>query len=86
MFRHVFIPTEGNNMIPPVAVPREWYGREVEVFVVPVRLAKETSKESREDRLMKLCGAWVSEKSAEDIISNIYESRTSEKTRVLEKV
>jgi hypothetical protein len=86
MFRHVFIPTENNNIVPSVTIPREWYGYEVEVIVFPVKPAKETNKENRENRLMKLCGAWISEKSAEDIISDIYNSRTSGKTRILEKI
>jgi len=84
MFRHVFIPTENNNMIPTVTIPQEWYGQEVEVIVFPVKPAKETIEESRESRLMKLCGAWISKKSAEDIVSDIYESRTYGKTRILE--
>jgi len=85
MYRKIFIPSEVNSNIPFV-IPREWYGREVEVVFFPAGLARETNKESREDRLMKLCGAWMSEKSAEDIISDIYESRTSGETRILEKV
>jgi len=41
MFRHVFIPTESNNIIPSVTIPQEWYGREVEVIVFPIKPAKE---------------------------------------------
>jgi hypothetical protein len=33
MYRQVFIPTEQNNVI---TMPREWYGKEVEVIVFPV--------------------------------------------------
>ena len=85
MFKHVFIPTEDNNSIPKVTIPREWYGQEVEVIIFPVKLAKAANKANKEDMLMKLCGAWISEKSAENIISDIYSNRTSEKTRILEK-
>jgi len=33
---------------------------------------------------MKYFGAWKTDKSAEEIIADIYNSRTSEKTRILE--
>ena len=84
MFRQVFIPTENNSRIPLVNIPREWYGQEIEILVFPVKYEKQRI-ETKEDRLLKLCGAWKSEKSAEEIIATIYNSRTSEKTRVLEK-
>jgi len=86
MFRQVFIPTESNSVLPPVNIPREWYGQEVEVIVFPIKYEKTTTIESKEDRLLKLCGAWQSEKSAEDIIDTIYSSRTSGETRILEKL
>ena len=86
MYRHIFIPTEDNHIIPAVTIPREWYGQEVEVIVFPVNLFKEKNKESKESRLIKLCGVWKSEKSAEEIIANIYTSRTSGKTRILETI
>ena len=86
MFRQVFIPTESNSVLPPVNIPREWYGQEVEVIVFPIKYEKTTTIENKEDRLLKLCGAWQSEKSAEEIIANIYDSRTSGKTRILEKL
>ena len=86
MFRQVFIPTESNNVLPPVNIPREWYGQEVEMIVFPIKYERKANTESKEDRLLKLCGAWQSEKSAEDIIDIIYSSRTSGETRVLEKL
>lgn len=33
MYRQIFIPNERNSH---VAIPREWYGQEVEVIVSPV--------------------------------------------------
>ena len=33
MYRQIFIPSERNSH---VAIPREWYGQEVEVIVSPV--------------------------------------------------
>jgi len=86
MFRQVFTPTADNNVLPPVDIPREWYGQEVEVIVFPIKYEKKTTIENKEARLLKLCGAWQSEKSAEDIIETIYSSRTSGETRILEEL
>ena len=86
MFRQVFTPTEDNNSIPSVSIPREWYGQEIEILVFPVKHEEKTIIENKEDRLLKLCGAWKSEKSAEEIIANIHNSRTSRKTRIVEKL
>ena len=85
MFRQVFIPTADNSVLPSVDIPREWYGQEVEIIVFPIKCERKTHTESKEDRLLKLCGAWKSEKSAEEIIATIYNSRTSGKTRILEE-
>ena len=35
MYRTVFTPTEANNMI-PFNIPREWYGRDIEVIMFPL--------------------------------------------------
>jgi len=35
MYRTVFTPTETDNRI-PFNIPREWYGRNIEVIVFPV--------------------------------------------------
>jgi len=86
MFRQIFIPTENNNRIPSVSIPNEWYGQEIEILVFPVKREEKNDIETKEARLLKLCGAWKSEKSAEEIIANIYDSRTSGKTRILEKL
>jgi|GEM_PF-2422493 len=86
MYRQVFVPTENNNRIPFVSIPREWYGQRVEILIFPVKDEEKKSVEVKENRLLKLFGAWKSEKSAEEIIANIYSSRTSGKTRVLEKL
>ena len=34
MYRTIFTPTETDNMI-PLDIPREWYGRDIEVIVFP---------------------------------------------------
>lgn len=84
MFRQVFTPTEKNSAIPSVTIPREWYGQEVEILIFPVKHEEKNNVESKENKLLKLCGAWRSKKSAEEIIADIYNSRSSGKTRVLE--
>jgi alpha/beta superfamily hydrolase len=38
MYRQVFIPTEQNSHI---AIPREWYGQEVEIIVFPIARERE---------------------------------------------
>jgi len=37
MYRTIFIPTETDNMI-PLNIPREWYGRNVELIAFPLDL------------------------------------------------
>ena len=69
MYRKIFIPSEVNSNIPFV-IPNEWYGREVEVVFSPAGLARETNKESGEDRLVELHSTWITEKSADNIFLN----------------
>jgi len=35
MYRTVFTPTESDNMI-PFNIPREWYGRDIELILFPI--------------------------------------------------
>jgi hypothetical protein len=35
MYRTIFTPTETNSMI-PLNIPREWYGRNIELILFPV--------------------------------------------------
>jgi hypothetical protein len=87
MYRQIFTPTENNSSIPPITIPREWYGKEVEMIVFPVTTETESKiKKKKEEKLMELYGAWKSEKPAEEIIEEICSSRTSGKTRFLEKL
>jgi len=86
MYRQVFIPSENNSAIPFFNIPQEWYGNEVEIIVFPVKNVEKTKIESQEEKLSKLCGAWVSEKSAEEIIADIYNSRSSGNTRIIEEL
>ena len=39
MYRTIFTPTETDNMI-PFSVPREWYGRNVEMIVFPLDMSQ----------------------------------------------
>jgi len=49
MYRTVFTPTETDNMI-PFSIPREWYGRNIELIVFPLDMSqmqlRETAKKS----------------------------------------
>jgi hypothetical protein len=51
MFRQVFIPTEP-QYIAPIPIPQEWYGREMELSVVPVTKNKAT--ETEDEKLAKM--------------------------------
>jgi hypothetical protein len=49
MFRQVFIPTEPQHIMPPIPILQEWYGREMELCVVPVTdKVVDTTKEVEE--------------------------------------
>ncbi|MDR3339453.1 MAG: hypothetical protein LBT25_05055 [Candidatus Symbiothrix sp.] len=85
MYRKVLTPTEHNNVI-SVTIPREWYGQEVEIIAFPVIAHTEKEKRISNDDFMKLCGAWKSDKSAEEIVADIRNSRISGKTRILEEL
>ena len=43
MYRTVFTPTETDNII-PVSIPREWYGRNIEVIVFPLDTLPQTTQ------------------------------------------
>ena len=43
MYRTVFTPTEADNMI-PISIPREWYGRNIEVIVFPLDITHQPTK------------------------------------------
>ena len=80
MYRQIFTPTEHNSII-PISIPREWLGKKVEIIAFPVEYI---SEESKKNNITKYFGAWKTDKSAEEIIADIRDSRTSGKTRILE--
>ena len=45
MYRTVFTPTETDNMI-PFSIPREWYGRNIELIVFPLDMSQMQSRET----------------------------------------
>ena len=47
MYRTVFKPTEKENMI-PFNIPREWYGRNIEVIVFPIDTPQTPVQETTE--------------------------------------
>ena len=85
MYRQVLIPTEHYHII-PVTMPREWYGKKVEIIAFPMEFVSRKNKNSTKKDITKYFGAWKSDKSAEEIIADIQNSRTSGKTRILEEI
>jgi hypothetical protein len=83
MYRQVFTPTEADSELPPFTVPREWFGRQVEFIVFPVDFSVNGTQKKPKDDIMQYFGAWKSDKTAEEIIADIYDSRSSNRTRVL---
>ncbi|MDR0733378.1 MAG: hypothetical protein LBF08_04875 [Dysgonamonadaceae bacterium] len=73
MYRQIFKPTEHDHTI-PVTIPREWYGQTVEVIAFPIVASPETPPTSDDD-FYRLCGAWESEKSAEEMAAEIKSAR-----------
>ena len=45
MYRTIFTPTETDSMI-PFSVPREWYGRNIELIVFPLDLPQTVFRET----------------------------------------
>jgi len=76
MYRKIFIPTEHNNAVPFI-IPPEWYGKKVEFIAFPV--PSEEIKKARDEEFMKLCGAWESDKSAEEMADEIRAARKFKK-------
>jgi hypothetical protein len=73
MYRQIFKPTEYNHTI-PVEVPREWYGQTVEVIAFPIIVPSKTPSVVDED-FYKLCGAWESTQSAEEMAAEFKAAR-----------
>jgi len=74
MYRQILTPTEYNSII-SVTIPREWYGQMVEIIAFPVSAPIESPKKISDDDFMKLSGAWESEKSAEEMVTELREAR-----------
>ena len=85
MYRQILTPTESNNVI-PITIPREWYGKEVEIIAFPVKYVSKEKKKSEKKDIMKYFGSWKTDRSAEEIIAEIRNSRTSGKTRFIEEL
>jgi len=83
MYRTIFTPTEINSTI-PFTVPSEWYGKEIEFIVFPIEHRSIDNKKNEKTGIMKYFGVWKTDDSAEKIIEDICNSRTSGKTRILE--
>jgi hypothetical protein len=55
MFRQVFIPTEPQYIAPPIPIPQEWYGREIELRVefVTDKVVDATKEEEEQAKIAK---------------------------------
>jgi hypothetical protein len=73
MYRQIFKPTEYNNTI-SVTIPREWYGQSVEIIAFPVT-APSDAEPITDEEFYKLCGAWESDQSAEEMVAELKAAR-----------
>jgi hypothetical protein len=71
MYKRIFRPT-GNEPTIAIPIPREWQGKFVEVTATLMTPKKKTSEEV----LRKLCGAWESEQSADEMVAELKAART----------
>ena len=79
MYRQIFKPTEYDRAI-PVVIPREWQGQSIEIIAFPVSSLSETppaaaAAAADDDDFYKLCGAWESDQSAEEMAAELKASR-----------
>jgi hypothetical protein len=73
MYRQIFKPTEYDHTI-SVEAPREWYGQTIEVIAFPIIAPPKTPAVVDED-FYKLCGAWESPQSAEEMAAELKAAR-----------
>ena len=52
MYRTIFNPTETDSII-PFRIPREWYGRDVEVIVFPLDMPQTQSQKTEKGNARK---------------------------------
>jgi hypothetical protein len=71
MYRKVFTPTEFNHTI---SIPREWYGKTVEIIAFPVISTPEAEPISDEE-FFKLSGSWTSDQPAEEMVAELKAAR-----------
>jgi hypothetical protein len=71
MYRQIFTPNEKNCSI-TLSIPREWYGQQVEVIAFPVSTS---DKIETDDDFYRLCGAWESTQSAEEMVAELKAAR-----------
>ncbi|MDR1415965.1 MAG: hypothetical protein LBJ57_00935 [Prevotellaceae bacterium] len=69
MYRQIFKPTEHDHTT-LVRIPREWYGQTVEIIAFPITTPPTMPSVTDED-FYKLCGAWESSQSAEEMAAEL---------------
>jgi hypothetical protein len=73
MYRQIFKPTEYEHTV-SITIPREWYGQPVEIIAFPLIASPEVAPVT-DDEFHKLCGAWESDQTAEEMAAELKTAR-----------
>ena len=77
MLRKIVVPTADKYM---VRIPREYLNRPIEILIMLFDLEYEPEPAANDDaasRFWATFGSWQDDRAAEEIIADIYTSRTS---------
>jgi hypothetical protein len=74
MYKRIFRPTENEPTI-AIPIPREWQGKFVEIVAMPVTPSPK-EKSISDEEFFKLCGAWESDQSADEMVAELKAART----------
>ncbi|MDR0692846.1 MAG: hypothetical protein LBF69_07415, partial [Prevotellaceae bacterium] len=74
MYRQIFKPTTYNHTI-PITIPREWQGQSIEIIAFPVAAPYPEDAPVTDKEFYKLCGAWESDQSAEEMAADLKAAR-----------
>ena len=77
MYRQVLTPSKKNSNI-SIAIPHEWYGQPIEILAFPISIPAVSPQEGigDDDNFYRLCGAWESNQSAEEMVAELKAART----------
>ena len=74
MYRQIFKPTAYDHTI-LVTIPREWQGQSIEIIAFPVAVPCTGESPVTDKEFYKLCGAWESDQSAEEMAADLKAAR-----------